>query len=71
MDKALEASSKRIRYNLSGPIPGSGKLLNEDARNTVNEVVRAHPASLHRNRPSLDGRGAGTCGLPPLNESLF
>jgi hypothetical protein len=39
MGGALEASSGRIRYHLRRPIPGRGKLLNENARNTVNEIV--------------------------------
>jgi len=39
MDNAVEASSQRIRNHLRRPIPGSGELLNENARNTVNEIV--------------------------------
>ena len=39
MDNALEASSQRIRNHLRAPIPGRGELLNENARNTVNEIV--------------------------------
>lgn len=39
MDNALETSSQRIRNHLRRPIPGRGELLNEKARNTVNEIV--------------------------------
>jgi hypothetical protein len=39
MGGAPEASSGRNRYHLRRPIPGRGKLLNENARNTVNEIV--------------------------------
>jgi len=39
MGSALEASSQRIRYHLRRPIPGRGKLLTRNARNTVKEIV--------------------------------
>jgi len=35
----VETSSQRIRNHLRAPIPGRGELLNENARNTVNEIV--------------------------------
>ena len=44
MDNAVETSSQRIRNHLRAPIPGRGELLNENARNTVNEIV---PVALH------------------------
>ena len=43
MDNALEASSQRILNHLRRPIPGRGELLNENARNTVNEIVPIDP----------------------------
>ena len=39
MGNAVETSSQRIRNHLRAPIPGRGELLNENARNTVNEIV--------------------------------
>jgi hypothetical protein len=39
MDNALETSSQRIRNHLRRPIPERCELLNENARNTVNEIV--------------------------------
>jgi len=47
MDNALEASSQRIRNHLRRPIPGRVELLNENARNTVNEIVRGGLFTLH------------------------
>ena len=41
MDNAPEASSQRIRYHLRRPIPERCELINENARNTVNEIVPA------------------------------
>jgi hypothetical protein len=39
MGNAVEASSQRIRDHLRRPIPGREELLNENTRNTFNEIV--------------------------------